>query len=157
MSTPSRIILCLDPGLTSGVAQINLYGETPTLVTSAELGVDETEEWLARHTRMDGHAPGFEMVAETFIITVETAKKSQSPWSLRLLGSAHYIWRTHSGPTSTWTEQKPSEAKRLVTNDILKHAGLWHRGGEGHANDAIRHGVYRLITTGWSGKDILPV
>jgi hypothetical protein len=167
MTTPyrltDRVLLCLDPGLTSGVAQISLHGETPVLDYSAELSVDETEDWLVERIyalnklRETAWVPHIEVVAETFIITTETAKKTQSPWSLRLLGSTHFIARTYGHSDVVWAEQRPSDAKALVSNDILRAAEMWHRGGGGHANDAIRHGIYRLITTGWSGEGVLPV
>jgi hypothetical protein len=40
---------------------------------------------------------------------------------------------------------------------MIKDAGVWHRGGAGHANDAIRHGMYRAIQLGWKGDGVLPV
>jgi hypothetical protein len=31
----------------------------------------------------------------------------------------------------------------------------WHKGGEGHANDAIRHALLKLVKSGWKPKVLL--
>jgi hypothetical protein len=43
----------------------------------------------------------------------------------------------------------------MFPNPALKHLGIWHKGGEGHANDAIRHGLLALVKTGWIPKELL--
>lgn len=45
--------------------------------------------------------------------------------------------------------QTPADAKAMFPNDKLKKLEYWHRGGEGHALDAIRHGLLRLAKSGW--------
>lgn len=153
--TNTRTIIALDPGLASGCAIVRLSDDREiSLIESLELDVKETWYWLEGALGLYGNTPGTEFVAETFIITTETAKKSQSPWSLRLLGVAEFLAAQYSTP---FIEQTPAQAKRLVTNDMLRAGGVWHRGGEGHANDATRHAVYRLLTTGWSGEGVVPV
>ena len=52
--------------------------------------------------------------------------------------------------------QSPAEAKSLVNNKMLHRLGLWHRGGAGHANDAIRHAVTYGIRKGWRDPRLLP-
>jgi hypothetical protein len=157
MST-DRLIIALDPGLSSGCSIVTLTGPVGSheveLVESHELDVEHTWHWLESALIQTEGIPNVELVAETFIITIETAKKSQSPWSLRLLGVADYLAAQHRVP---FIEQTPAQAKRLVTNDMLRAGGLWHKGGAGHANDATRHAVYRLLTTGWSGQGVVPV
>lgn len=159
----TRTIIALDPGLASGCAVLRLDEDRSlTLLESHELPVEETWAWLGQSLGnysgdlldVGVQQAGVELVAETFIITTETAKKSQSPWSLRLLGVAEYLAHAYAVP---FIEQTPSQAKRLVTNDMLRAGGVWHKGGEGHANDAIRHAVYRLLTSGWSGEGVVPV
>ena len=51
--------------------------------------------------------------------------------------------------------QMPVDAKRMFPNEALKALGTWHRGGEGHANDAMRHALLRLVKTGWVPKELL--
>jgi len=148
-----RTLVCLDPGLKSGCAVVYVSQSSLVLMESAENTVQETWEWL-ENTVNDSHSGITEVVCESFIITPETGKKTQSPWSLRLLGVAHYLSEKNGVP---YVEQTPSQAKRLVTNQMIKDAGVWHRGGAGHANDAIRHGMYRAIQLGWKGDGVLPV
>jgi hypothetical protein len=49
---------------------------------------------------------------------------------------------------------KPA-AKVAINNEQLKAVGLWHRGGAGHANDALRHIAIRLINVGWRDPRLL--
>jgi hypothetical protein len=37
----------------------------------------------------------------------------------------------------------------MFSNEKLKKLEFWHKGGEGHALDAIRHAVLRLVKIGW--------
>lgn len=82
-----------------------------------------------------------EVVCENFIITVQTAKIGAGPWSLKYIGALEYLCRKHSIPL---TLQQPSQ-KDFAPNDRLKALGLWHKGGGGHALDALRHGVIYLV------------
>jgi hypothetical protein len=51
--------------------------------------------------------------------------------------------------------QSPADAKAMFPNPQLKKLGYWHRGGEGHALDAIRHALLRLAKTGWKPVKLL--
>lgn len=152
MAAP-RFILAVDPGLATGLAVLRYDGANVHIVHSAETDFIESgremEHWLrVFHADEQGT---WSVVAERFTITAATAKNSQAPWSLKVLGMLDWLVWTTTGedPASAVVLQGPAEAKRLVTNDILKSSGLWHRGGAGHANDAIRHGVYRFARLGW--------
>jgi hypothetical protein len=43
----------------------------------------------------------------------------------------------------------------MFTNQALKKLGYWHTGGDGHALDAIRHGLLRLVKAGWIPRALL--
>jgi hypothetical protein len=51
--------------------------------------------------------------------------------------------------------QSPADAKAMFDNPKLKKLDYWHKGGEGHALDAIRHGLLRLVKIGWKPLDLL--
>jgi hypothetical protein len=51
--------------------------------------------------------------------------------------------------------QSPADAKAMFANDKLKKLEYWHRGGEGHALDSIRHGLLRLVKSGWKPVRLL--
>ncbi len=85
------------------------------------------------------------VVIEDFIITANTAAKSQAPWSLRQIGVAEYLADKYGCP---FTTQPPSAAKAFVSNDKLKGLG-WYARGQDHGRDAQRHAVLYLVRQGW--------
>lgn len=94
--------------------------------------------------------PPLRVVVEKFTINAMTAQKSQdASWSLRTIGAVEQALRDVEYPLMAISWQKPSEAKTAFDNEKLKRMGLWHRGGEGHALDAIRHGALYLAKVGW--------
>jgi hypothetical protein len=123
-------------------------GDDLAVVYSNEL--DPMQTGVAVRSLLHEHtAP--HIVIERFTITSATAKNSQAPWSLEVIGIVKWLVFIELGldPDEVITMQGPAEAKRLITNDILRKCNLWHRGGQGHANDAIRHAVYRYAILGW--------
>jgi hypothetical protein len=51
--------------------------------------------------------------------------------------------------------QSPADAKRMFTNEAIKKLEYWHKGGAGHALDAIRHGLLYLAKNGWTPLRLL--
>ena len=93
------------------------------------------------------------LVIERFTINAKTIKNSQAPWSLEVIG----VVRAMSLENELNLEfQSPAEAKSLVDNKMIKRLGLWHRGGAGHALDAIRHATTYAIRKGWRHPGLLP-
>jgi hypothetical protein len=43
----------------------------------------------------------------------------------------------------------------MFPNEALKKLEYWHRGGAGHALDAIRHGLLYLAKNGWTPRKLL--
>jgi hypothetical protein len=134
----TRPVLAVDPGLTTGWA---VYMGDPSIVNSGEdadpqLFVDRAAAWIAS-------APAGSAVAcERFTITAETGKLTQAPWSLEIIGAVRWLSRKYG---LAFLEQAPGDAKGLCDNARLKKLGWWHVGGEGHANDALRHLVLALV------------
>lgn len=147
------IILAIDPGLASGVALLHVPDEDdPELLGSWELTPEETEDAVVKmiQTYRDHD---LRVVVERFTITAETGKKSQAPFSLELIGSIKFICRTNGGPVPVL--QTPSDAKNFAPNPRLKALGLWHKGGHGHALDAIRHAVLYAVKNGYRSQKLL--
>jgi hypothetical protein len=134
-------IFAIDPGLATGVAHMYVDDDKKlTLLEAAELSMFETGEWLdMRLFRTQPEQPNVHVVCERFTISAQTATKSQAPWSLETIGMVR--WLAHEYNIEHVTLQTPSDAKGFAPNPRLKAMGLWHKGGEGHALDAIRHGV----------------
>ena len=146
-------VLAIDPGKLTGVAHLLRVGDEVTLLGSYEYNEDDIipgirptiEDWRP----LDKEQFPLRVVIEKFTITVETAKKSQAPFSLEVIGAVKQVCRDAGYPVDAIAWQKPSEAKESFPNAKLKRVGLWHRGGEGHALDAIRHGALYLARSGW--------
>lgn len=148
------MLLCVDPGLLTGVAALERIDDNVKLLGSAERNEDQFANWF--RTMLDEgvneeqhHGQVLSIVCEQFFITAQTAKNSQAPWSLENIGIMKQCLRDIGYPLERVFWQKPSAAKLVVPNDKLHRLELWHRGGAGHANDAIRHGVLCLIKRGW--------
>jgi hypothetical protein len=97
----------------------------------------------------------FVVVCERFVINAQTVRNSQAPYSLEQIGILKHLCREHQFPVDAIKFQAPVDAKKMFPNPALKHLGIWHKGGEGHANDAIRHGLLALVKTGWIPKELL--
>lgn len=132
------IVLALDPGKMSGWAKFDTITEE---FTSGQ----EDYDGLCRLLMQNTHA-SVDLVSESFIITVNTAKNTQATWSLELIGVARMVSRLYTGQDLVL--QSPAAAKRLCSDELLKTLG-WYKPGKGHANDAARHlGLY-MLGRGW--------
>lgn len=144
-------VLAIDPGLATGIALI--HTESLTIIYSGELDWKQTGEYVEK-TLEEYSTNDLDIVAERFIITLATAKKSQAPYSLMVLGMLD--WLTYKHAASPVQLQTPANAKAQADNACLKRLGLWHKGGEGHALDAIRHAVHYMIRCNWKDRRLLP-
>ena len=147
-------VLAIDPGKATGLAWMKQEGGLIILDQTHE-ATPETIIEMIRPTLEDWkpHATGqppLRVVMEQFIINASTAQKSQeAAWALETIGAVKQALRDVGYPLGAIAWQKPAEAKNAFSNDKLKTLGLWHRGGEGHALDAIRHGSMYLTKVGY--------
>ena len=86
------------------------------------------------------------VACENFLITVNTAKKSQGDrqWSLEQIGVLRHLCHKHGHGFELTT---PSDAKTFCSNDKLRRAGFWTP-GKGHANDSARQIAMALARRG---------
>lgn len=137
-SCKCRYLLSIDPGLATGVCLIDLSDpENPVKVWSKEVTIAEFHdniEKLVSHEETH-------VVIEAFKITVETGKLSDAPWSLELIGVVRYLCYLSGKELDL---QLPSQ-KPFADNDKLRAVDFWHVGGEGHANDALRHAMVWIV------------
>ena len=141
-----RHILALDPGKTTGWAA---YDNETREFKSGQTDYDETCRLLMHPEQLFTSAltaADFDIVSESFIITINTAKNTQATWSLELIGCARMVSRLYGGQDLVL--QAPSAAKRLMSDDLLK-ALQWYVPGKGHSNDAARHLGLFLMSRGW--------
>ena len=145
-------LIAIDPGKATGFAVFDMSDpQNPVIVYSAELEQFETCAFV--HSALAEDPESYEVVIEEFKITPQTGKNSSANWSLEIIGAVRYLCHLFKVPL---TEQPPSRAKNFVPNDRMKAIGIWHRGGEGHARDALRHGVlYMVEKKAWRHEGLL--
>jgi hypothetical protein len=134
------VLIAVDPGLKSGLA---MWVEE-RFVGSWILDVYEIE------SLMEGYAESYRedliIICESFIINARTAKVTQAPWSLEIIGCLRYMSQKFC--RRDLVMQRPAEAKSFSTNEKLKALGWYHRGTAGHDNDASRHLLLYTIRNG---------
>lgn len=147
-------VLSVDPGKATGMALFSLVaGQEPVMVWSGEF---QQHEYAAPIREALATVQGdLEIVCERFTINAQTVKNSQAPYSLEQIGILKQCLMDAGRPADDIYFQSPADAKAMFPNEALKKLGYWHRGGEGHALDAIRHGLLRLIKSGWKPVKLL--
>lgn len=154
-----RRVLSVDPGKLSGVCLLELDTETNTLRVLRSAEVDEIqyaqELYDCFAELSDGDVDAKYVVCEKFTINMQTVKNSQAPYSLEQIGVLKHISRECGINSDEIKFQSPADAKAMFPNEALKKVEAWHRGGEGHANDSIRHGLLSLVKTGWVPRQLL--
>ena len=147
-------VLAIDPGKATGLAWMRQEGGVITLEETYEAVpetlIDKIRPTLETWRPTEKGQPPLRIVVEEFIINASTAQRSQeASWALRTIGAVEQALRDAEYPLGAIMWQKPAEAKNAFSNDKLKNLGLWHRGGAGHALDAVRHGSLYLTKVGY--------
>jgi hypothetical protein len=151
-----RYILAVDPGKASGIAFFQYDGVEPKMLWSGEYQMREYAKPIREaiyHARTTGYT--LDVACERFTINAQTVKNSQAPYSLEQIGILKQIMLDEGLDPDTISFQAPADAKAMFGNDKLKKLEYWYRGGEGHALDAIRHGLLRMVKTGWKPVKLL--
>lgn len=130
----------VDPGLVTGLCSFTIDEDQATCVDHYQanhLGIGHYFE-----SRYNDWGKSDVVVAmESFIITPGTSKKTQAPWSLETIGIVRYFVEKAGGSLRM---SAPSAHKKLISDDVLKRAGL-HFPGEGHATDAARVALHTAM------------
>lgn len=154
------IILGVDPGKASGIAIISWEPDLGKIDPRVEFSTEVQPEDFAKVVQESlGYNKNpleeFYVACESFTINAQTAKNSQAPWSLENIGVLKHLCREANYPVDKIAFQAPVNAKNMFPNPTLKTLETWHRGGDGHANDAIRHALLRLVKAGWKPIKLL--
>lgn len=140
-------VLAVDPGKASGITLITWTGnpdDIPVIVFSEEAQAEDFAQWIRRGLAGWEVYSSFKVACERFVINAQTVRNSQAPYSLEQIGVLKQLCREDNYPVDSIVFQAPVDAKNMFPNPALKTLGTWHRGGEGHALDAIRHGLLAL-------------
>jgi hypothetical protein len=148
-----RHVLSVDPGKATGMALFSLeQGQEPVMLWSGEYQQDEYAKPIRETLSL---YPEADIVCERFTINMQTVKNSQAPYSLEQIGILKQCLMDAGRKADDIYFQSPADAKAMFDNPKLKKLEYWHRGGEGHALDAIRHGLLRCVKVGWKPLRLL--
>lgn len=153
--TDKNLIISVDPGKATGVAAFTyIKGEEPEMLEAVEVDFYSfapwVREWIGSYFSDSSEWDNLIVVCERFTINAQTVKNSQAPFSLEEIGVLKQIMLDYNLEPDTLKFQSPADAKAMFDNSKLKKLEYWHRGGEGHALDAIRHGLLTMVKLGWS-------
>ena len=153
----NKIVLAVDPGKASGICTFSIAdGGDPVLEKSGEYQMKEYHTPIYETIKYaQSMQIKLEVVCERFIINAQTVRNSQAPYSLEQIGVLKHLCRVRNYDPESIIFQSPADAKAMFPNEALKKIGTWHVGGEGHANDAMRHALLRLVKTGWVPRTLL--
>jgi hypothetical protein len=152
-----RHILSVDPGKATGLSYFIFDGQNdPEMLWSKEVQQHEYAEPIRNAFRYSqSQGTKLEVVCERFTINAQTVRNSQAPFSLEQIGILKQIMLDNGRTPDEIIFQSPADAKAMFSNEKLKTLEYWHRGGEGHALDSIRHGLLRLVKSGWKPLKLL--
>lgn len=144
-------LLAIDPGKMTGWAEVefNTDGSRHTVTNLQEVSMDNI--WSSLQEVFSERVPDC-VVIEDFKITTGTGKLGSPDWSLRIIGAVEYLAYLNNIPV---VKQTPANAKAFSTNERLRAVEMWHKGGAGHANDALRHALLFMVKKGWRDNRLL--
>ena len=153
----SRHVLAVDPGKASGICYFTIEdGQDPVMLWSGEYQQHEYAEPIRRaFAYSQAHGVRLEVVCERFTINAQTVRNSQAPFSLEQIGILKQVMMDYGRAPDDIFFQSPADAKAMFTNEKIRKLDYWHRGGEGHALDSIRHALLRLVKSGWKPIKLL--
>lgn len=129
-------ILCIDPGGTSGVAIFSVTQESPAVLEDHFQIANGTKGFVDFYKENESKYNWDTIVCESF--TLRTGVKFPDLTPVYIIGALEAL--VSEGIEVVF--QSPSQ-KSLCDDDRLKLIDL-HKRGQGHANDAIRHGIIYL-------------
>lgn len=157
MTDTRHFVLAVDPGKATGLALFEFTKGTEPIMHWSEEVQFETYAEPIRNVLSQSYGPEdqIHVVCERFTINAQTTKNSQAPFSLEEIGVLKQLMLDAGMSVDDLKFQSPADAKAMWDNPKLKKLDYWHRGGEGHALDAIRHGLLYMVKLGWSPLDRL--
>ena len=153
----TRLVLAVDPGKATGLALFeHEAGKEPVLMWAMEVQQHEYAGPIRAALQLaDLSGLPLEVACERFTINAQTVKNSQAPYSLEQIGILRQCLMDAGRAPDDIYFQAPADAKAMFPNEKLKKLEYWYRGGEGHALDAIRHGLLRMVKSGWVPRRLL--
>lgn len=129
------ITVFLDPGKLTGVAR---YSKGANVYRADEWDYARTGEFLEKLFASAAEVHTHVQVGwESFTITEMTARNSQAPWSLEVIGIARYLAWKYDVPV---LPQASPNQRNIITPAILKRVGIYDMVvGKKDALSALQH------------------
>lgn len=140
-----------DPGGTTGLARFTLVDGDVKDWEAFEVSADGAASWLGYTLPRLAHPSERKRVivaCERFIITPQTGRLGKTVDrydAIELIGLTRHLCRWYH---LEFELQNASDAKGVASNEHLKQAGWWTAKTDGHALDATRHAVLRMVHLG---------
>ena len=152
-----RHVLAVDPGKASGICYFTMEdGQDPVMLWSGEYQQHEYADPIRKgFAYAQSQGVRLEVVCERFTINAQTVRNSQAPFSLEQIGILKQVMLDFGRAPEDIYFQSPADAKAMFSNEKIRKLDYWHRGGEGHALDSIRHALLRLVKSGWKPIKLL--
>lgn len=141
-------LIAIDPGKTTGIV---VKDHPSGMLQIFEGDFNTSCHYIEAAMQGAVHDSVF-VIIERFIITLHTAKNTQAPWSLEMIGAVRWAAKKILDIELTMSDQ--NAAKRLASNDRLKQMG-YYTPGKGHANDAARHLLLFEANRGFLEPEVL--
>lgn len=142
----SRIVhlWAFDPGETTGWCHLSVNDNEIGIYNGGEANHFGIGNLLYDNQALKAAVSKIEIIETVFVVEkfIMQSKISQSPWSLETTGLIRYFAGHYN--IALDDKQKPSEVKKLITNDVIQRAGLYVP-GRGHQMDSVRHALYYLM------------
>lgn len=154
----ANAVLAVDPGKLTGLAFLTWdKGSEPQIFYTAEVEPHQFAPEIRRCLQDAAEMPNTTLyvVCERFVINAQTVRNSQAPFSLEQIGVLKQCLRDVGIDEQSIVWQAPADAMAMFPNPALKKVGYWHKGGQGHALDALRHALLFTVKRGWKPSALL--
>lgn len=144
VETLPRWVIWVDPGLMNGYAW---YDVREDRIILEEYEGPKCIRMIETALLNPLYAKKTVIGVENFIITSETAKRSQdAKYHIEMMGMIRRVADSDYTDNSVWafnTKQTSMVVKQFATNRVLKELGWWRLGYD-HCHDSARHILYYL-------------
>lgn len=132
-----------DPGQTTGWCHLSVHEDEIGIFNCGEADHFQVGNMLYDNPALKAAVKN-SCIKTLFVVEKFTmsSKITPAPWSLETTGLIRYFSNYYNIPFHL---QTPSQAKNLVPDSLLKKLEIYVP-GQGHAMDATRHAVFRLLT-----------
>jgi hypothetical protein len=152
MAQNESYLICVDPGGTTGVGIVGYTDRIVQMVNAYEDTVgpfDLFKDLMSKINNYRDEGLVFPHTSQQHPVTVlieawetyDTPFRVNPNYACQLIGAA----KVAAAQMGVNIIERSPQARKQVTDQMLKAGGFWWPHGEGHAREALRHGLAFLI------------